>query len=419
MKADSSESVETIKHILDVSGYINYKAFYDTRQIVGISDNQTLFYPKKKICSPTGDINAKGQGQMLPIETRARITMHGPDVDSNVHEMGVVEVEFKGTFDVVNILNMRHAYGQLDLPTATFIFGQTWHPLNVVELMPNTVSFNQGRPFAVYTRSPMINYTHHAPHCDIITAVTSQVDFNSDGPDGLDAKYMRNAIVPNLHFQIKGFIGEHVIGSAIDYQRIAPRLESLGANGRLYKVREKLSSLSGIWYCGLNWPKIEIRNTLMFGGNISNYGLIGGYAVQKGSINPITGKRKYTTTRTLSGWSDWTIMPTPFFETGWFIAAEKNCGSRKKIEHDLVGPDGVVIERRMFGLGNDLNTVFRFSPRMCFNVKQITFALEVEYTRAAFGDTRITPDGLNDYGRAINPIPVANTQVLFSTFLFF
>ena len=413
------------KHLFDFSGYINYKAFSDTRQLVAASDNQTLFYPKPKECSPTGDINAKGQGQMLPIQTRMRVIMHGPNLDDNVYEKGVIEVEFRGqniqitSRSQVNLINLRHAYGQLDWNNSTFIFGQTWHPLNVVELIPNTVSFNSGRPFAVYNRSPMVHYTYHAPLLDVIVAAAGQVDFNSDGPNGLDSEYMRDATIPNLHFQLKGFCGEHVIaGAGIDYQRIAPRIVSF-VSDTAYKVRENISSLAGIGYMKLYWPKVDIRNTLMFGGNLSNYGIIGGYAVEKGSVDPVTGYRRYTTTRTLTGWSDWTFTPTDFFEAGWFLGAEKNFGSRKRIEHDVRDAKGVVVERNMFGLGNDLDTVFRFSPRIRFNLKQITFALEVEYTRAAFGDTSITPDGLNDYGRAINPIPVSNTQLLFSTFLFF
>ena len=413
---DEPEAIITqLKHIFKLSGYVNYKAFYDTRQFVGISDGQTLFFPKRKECSLTGDINSKGQGTMLPIETRLRGTMSAPDIAKNVYATGVIEVEFRGTFDAVNLVNMRHAYGQIDWDTGTFIFGQTWHPLNVVELIPNTVSFNRGRPFAVYNRSPMVNYTYHAPSLDVIFAATSQVDYKSDGPIGLSTTYIRDAIVPNLHFQLKNFFGEHVAGAGIDYQRIAPRLVSPQG----YSVHEYLSSLCGVGYLKLSWPKIDIRNTLLFGGNISNYGIIGGYAVQRGTTNPVTGERKYTTTRTLTGWTDVTYMPRETFETGFFIGGEKNFGSRKPIEHDIIDPDGIVVERRIYGLGNDLDTVFRISGRMRFNVRQITFALEVEYTRAAFGDNRITPDGLNNYGRAINPIPVANTQILFSTFLFF
>lgn len=413
---DEPQAILTqLKHVFKLSGYVNYKAFYDTRQFVGLSDGQTLFFPKRKQCSPTGDINGKGQGTMLPIETRVRGTMYGPDIAKDVHASAVIEVEFKGIREAVNLVNMRHAYGQIDWDTGTFIFGQTWHPLNVVEIIPNTVSFNRGRPFAVYNRSPMVNYTYHAPTLDVIFAATSQVDYKSDGPIGLSTAYIRDAIVPNLHFQLKKFFGDHVAGAGIDYQRIAPRLVSPQG----YSVHEYLSSLCGIGYIKLSWPKIDIRSALLFGGNISNYGIIGGYAVERGTTNPVTGERKYTTTRTLSGWIDLTYTSTETFETGFFIGAEKNFGSRKPIEHDLIDQDGIIIERRIFGLGNDLDTVFRFSPRMRFNVKQITFALEIEYTRAAFGDDRITPDGLNNYGRAINPIPVANTQILFSTFLFF
>jgi len=218
---------------------------------------------------------------------------------------------------------------------------------------------------------------------------------------------MRDAIVPNLHFQLKGFFGDHIAGAGIDYQRVAPRLVSDTG----YKVRENLSSIAGLWYLGLKWPKIEINNTLIFGGNLSNYGLIGGYAVQQGSVNPITNTQRYTSTRTLAIWSDWTINPNDSFSTGFFFGADKNCGSAKKVIPTM-DDQGTIIPGTIFGRGNDIDTVFRISPRALFKIKQLVFALEVEYTRAAYGT-------INDHANVVDVVPVGNTQILFSTFLFF
>jgi len=268
----STESETPKEKIVTLSGYINGKGSYDTRQVVGITEDQTVFFPEPKDCSPTGDINAKGTTQILPFETRLRITMREPHKDSILRCKGIVEGEFKGVFSFVNIINMRHAFGQLDWNNSTFIFGQTWHALNVDELMPNTVSFNFGRPTAVYNRSPQLRYTYHANSVDYIFYLGSQVDFMSDGPIGLSTTYIRNAMAPNLDFQIKGFFGDHVAGAGIDYQRIAPRIVS--DNG--YKVHEMLSSLIGIAYLKLDLSRVVIKNTIVYGGNVSNYGLLGG-----------------------------------------------------------------------------------------------------------------------------------------------
>jgi hypothetical protein len=403
----SVESEEPKVKSVELSGYINGKAFWDTRQVVGTAEDQTVFFPKPIVCSPTGDINSNAHCQVLPFETRMRLTIQEPCLTEFTSCIGVVEVEFRGRNRFTNLLNMRHAFGQLTRYNSTFIFGQTWHPLNVDELIPNTVSFNSGRPFAVYNRSPQLRYTYHAPSLDIILYAGSQVDFTSDGPVGLSTLYIRNALIPNLDFQLKGFFGDHVVGAGIDYQRIAPRIVS----DKGYKVHEDLSSVAGIWFLGLNWPCLQIKNTLMFGGNLSNYGVLGGYAVEYGTTNPITGKEKYTNLRTLSAWSDVTIDACKYIETGFFIGAAKNYGSAHQIVQNRVDSLGNPV-RTSYGLGNDIDKVFRISPRIRVHKDAITFAGEIEYTRAWYGDVTCK-------GTVMNTKPVANTQFLFSTFLYF
>lgn len=404
----STESEEPKEKTVALTGYVNYKAFYDTRQVVGTTEDQTVFFPKPIDCSPTGDVNAHGHLQMLPFETRVRITLREPRKKYDFSCKGIIEVEFRGVQTLVNILNMRHAFAQLDIRKTTLVLGQTWHTLNVEELIPNTVSFNAGRPFAVYNRSPQIRYTQHLPNIDIILSAASQVDFQSDGPIGLSTTYIRNAIIPNFDFQIKGFFGNHVVGTGIDYQRISPR--QVSPQG--YKVHEDLSSVAGIWFLGLNWPKLTVKNTMMFGGNLSNYGVMGGYAIKKDSTDPITGQRKYTNMRTLSTWSDITFLPAQHIEPGVFIGVAKNFGSSHEIEPSKIDPDSNPVLQTVYGLGTDINNVVRVSPRVRVKFGQVTFAGEIEYTRAAYGR-------LTKHGHVVNTAPVANTQFLFSTFLFF
>jgi hypothetical protein len=404
----STESEEPKEKIVEFTGYVNYKTFYDTRQVVGVTEDQTVFFPKPIDCSPTGDINAHGHLQMLPFETRMRITLREPHKKYNFSCKGIIEVEFRGVQTLVNIVNMRHAFAQLDIRKTTLIFGQTWHTLNVEDLIPNTVSFNSGRPFAVYNRSPQIRYTQHLSNIDIILSAASQVDFQSDGPVGLSTTYIRNAIIPNFDFQVKGFFGQHVVGTGIDYQRISPR--QVSPQG--YKVHEDLSSVTGIWFLGLNWPKLTVKNTMMFGGNLSNYGVTGGYAVKKGSTDPITGQQKYTNIRTFTAWSDITVLPAQHIEPGVFLGISKNFGSAHEIEPTSVDPDSNPVLPTVYGLGTDINIMFRVSPRIRVKIGQVTFAGEIEYTRAAYGH-------LTNHGHVIHTAPVANTQFLFSTFLFF
>jgi hypothetical protein len=388
------------------SGYINGKGFYDTRQVVGTAEDNTVFFPDKKDCTPTGDVNSTGTTQILPLETRMRITLQEP---SNEHftPVGVVEVEFRGVRSFVNILNMRHAFGQLTWNNSTFVFGQTWHPMSVDELLPNTVSFNLGRPFAVYNRSPQLRYTYHSHTTDFILYAGSQVDFLSDGPLGLSNTYIRNALIPNLNFQMKTFFDDHVIGCGIDYQRIAPRIVS----DKGYKVHETLSSLTGTWFLRLSWEKVVIKNTLLFGTNTSNYGLMGGYAVEKGTENPITGKQKYTNIRVLTAWSDITAFPFKYLEPGIFLGVGKNFGSHHKIQATKVDAAGVIIDT-LYGLGNDIDIAWRVSPRLRVNIDHLTFGAELEYTRAGYGT-------LTEHGKVVNINPTWNLQFLFSTFLFF
>ena len=73
--------------------------------------------------------------------------------------------------------------------------------------------------------------------------------------------------------------------------------------------------------------------------------------------------------------------------------------------------NGNITDRRIFGDGTDLSYVFRVSPRLTWQVKNFMFAVELEYTRAAYGT-------IDCDGDVINTVPVGNTRLLVSLFYY-
>jgi len=318
------------------SGYIKHEAFYDTRQVNGLGNDQIVFFPDKKLLDTAGqDTNAKGQGNMVAIETRLRATIHGPKING-AHSFGVIESDFFGfneagfqdidRFEILNLFRMRHAFAQLDWEKYTLIFGQTWHPIYVSDCFPETISNNVGAPTEPFSRNPQIRFTYHNKRINIITAALSQIRFFNDGPDGFSSKYIRNAVVPNLHGQIQIKIGNHLIGTGLDYKRLVPRIRT----NKGIKVRESINSIAAIWYACLEWPSFYFRTKIIFAENVTNFAMLSGYAVH--TIDPVTDERTYTNLRTFAIWLDTAVRKSKKIEPGIFVGFTKNLGASTLLE---------------------------------------------------------------------------------------
>ena len=410
--------IDQIKKYFPVvfSGYIKYEAFYDTRQVNGLGNDQFLFFPNKKILDPIGkDINAKGQGDMVAIETRLRATVEGPKING-ANSFGVIESDFFGfneagfrdidQFEILNLFRMRYAFVKLDWEKYTLVAGQSWHPTFIPTCFPETISFNTGAPMEPFSRNPQLRFTYHDKRVNIIAAALSQIRFFNDGPDGFSSKYIRDAVVPNLDGQIQIKIGNHLIGTGLDYKRLVPRI----VTNKGFKVRESINSVMVLWYACLAWPSFYFRTKLTFAENASNFAMLSGYAVH--TIDPVTDERTYTNLRTVAFWIDTAIKKFKRIEPGLFIGFTKNLGASKTIEQNVTDDAGTTTEKRVFGIGTDVDTVFRISPRLRWYIKKITAAAELEYTRAAFGT-------LNNKGKVINTTSVGNTRFLFAVFYYF
>lgn len=389
------------------SGYVKGEYYGDSRQTFNAQPDDIPFFPTRAIMDPNcHDINARGQTTMDAFETRIRL-----DIDVLKYEKfsieGVVEADFEIFFpEITNFPHLRQAYLKIQTKNTALTLGQTWHPMVFIE--PQTVNYNGSTPFDYYSRAPQINFTYRTKQrVDIIGAATMQLDYTSDGPYGAITQYMQWAIIPNFHLQFRWHFNDHVMGGGIDYKRIAPRIESNTG----FKIYERLSSGAFLWFLGLKWPVVELYTKVNFGQNASDYNSMGGYAVKKNSTNPITEERKYANLTNIAAWMDLVVTKHPIFNPAIYIGVSKNLGAGKRIEHDVILPNGL-IDRRIFGFATDVDTIFRISPRLTGKIKSIVFSGEVEFTRANFGT-------INDIGKVVNTKPVDLIRCTLASYYYF
>jgi len=382
------------------TGYVQEELFFATRR-----PSRNITFPAKEILDPTGkDLNAKGTFNVFPFQTRLRLLIKGPEMNQ-VTPFGFIETNFLAVGVSSDIARMRHAFIMLRRKKTLFIIlGQTWHPMIVFGCYPRTVSNNGGNPIEPFSRNPQIRLIYQNDSFKLLATAASQVDFTNDGPRGFSTTYLRNAVVPNLNGHVQAFIKGHLIGAGLDFKRLVPRLRT----DKGFKANEHINSLGATAYICLKWDSAIWRTKAVFMQNGSNLNMLGGFAVE--TINPITDQRTYTNTSNAAIWTDFSIIRSKM-ESGIFIGYTKNLGASKNIIPDVTDSQGNIIDRRIFGVGTDVDSVVRISPRLRWYAKKILIAGEIEYTRAAYG-TR------DNRGKIQDTKPVSNTR-LFGTFYYF
>lgn len=394
----AESALDIVKSTFELSGYIKYEAFFDTRHVVGEDDNQVLYFPEKKREDVNGeDLNNGPQGDMAAFETRMHLLMKAPVVN-NVTTQGVIEVDFFGRFNVADICDLRFAYVDVIYKNLTITGGQLWTPLYIDNHYPNTIANNNGNPFDPYAFNPQIRFVYDYKGFSLLGAALVQLTSPSDGPYGYNTIYMRNAVLPNLHFQLKYEDAKRAFGCAYDVKRLVPREVS----NKGLRVHESI--MSSIWmvFASSTIKDVVLNSKFLIGQAMDPLSVLGGYAVH--SIDPVTDKRTYTNLSSLAWWLDVEAL-WPKLRPGLFVGYSKNNGSNKTIVPDSIGPDGIILERRVYGFGVDIHDVFRIAPRFRWIFHHITCGFELEYTRASYGK-------LNEYAQVIDTVPVGNLRFL-------
>lgn len=405
------------------SGYVKTDIYFDSRQTYGMRESQFLLYPENEKLDVIGeDINAKANFNILSIQTRFAGTITGPDA-LGAKTSGFIEAEFFGNINPsINTFRLRHAWVKLSWPRTELLVGQWWHPMFVPECSPATVSFNTGAPFVVFSRNPQIKLTQSFGKINLSITALTQVDFVSDGPSGPNPKYLRNSILPELDFQVQYVTRneqsgtEFMIGAGINYLMLTPRLSSdvIVKNAydtvinnlvfhqeaviNSYKTDSKSTGFAANIYAKYILPNITCKLGGEYGDNNYSYTMVGGYAV-KSITDSVKGFIDYANIRSFAIWGEFHTNGKKW-QPGIFLAYGKNLGAGETI----IGP--------AYARGNNIDYLYRVSPRILLNVGKFRFATELEYTVAAYGTT-------SEKGNVCNTKEIGNFRVLIGVYYFF
>ncbi|MEI7596651.1 MAG: hypothetical protein WCK02_12950 [Bacteroidota bacterium] len=294
----------------------------------------------------------------------------------------------------------------------------------VAECFPGTVSFNTGAPFQPFSRNPQMRFSYNLKGLKFIATAFSQRDFTSNGPDGTSSKYLRNARVPNIDFQIQfnPDSTEHVFGIGVDYKMNTPRLYSeitetaavttvdtltwatkvTPAVTKKYAVNENIASLSAIAFAKLKFKPITIKLEGVYAQNAYDMSMIGGYAAMNFK-DVATGELNYTNITTGSVWLDLTTNGKKI-QVGLFAGYTKNLGSNDTIKTSKLA---LYTRGANATATTYIDNVYRVSPRIVFISGKLDIAFELEYTVASYGDIKT-----NTKLEVTNGKPVSNIRGL-------
>lgn len=399
-----ADSVRLMPEI-SFSGYIKSDFIFDSRQNVSVRENMLLLYPAPEIFDETGaDINDAGNFHFIPFQTRLRARFSGTEV-LKAKTSGLIEGEFFGNTDPTrNEFRLRHASISMEWQTGvSLMMGQNWHPLFITQCFPATASMNTGIPFNPFARSPQFEISLKTDNLNFSAAAVSQIDFRSTGPHGAGTQYLRNSSLPELVGKIIYISGnnEFLLGAASSYKQLRPRLTD--ATGK--KVEETIGSTSIMGFTKYNTGSTTLKMAGILGQDMFHLTMLGGYAVR--SDNSYTDaplfnqELYYTPVGTFSAWGEFIYGRE--WEFGLFAGYSCNLGANEDIS--LENHDQVLYSR-----GHNIKNLFRLSPRLSYNMKNISIGAETEYTMAAYSGS------LDNYGKPGEADPVANTRLLIFAF---
>ena len=367
---------------LKIYGQVRTDIFYNSRDNVQSVDGLFYSYPKDEQLDPNGnDINGSSSSNMYAVYSRMGFDFAGPML-GNAKTSAKIEFDFRGNGnDNLSALRLRHAYFNLDWGKNKLLVGQTSHPF-FGEVSPQILNLNTGSPFQPFGRAPQIRYRHNSGALQLQAAAVWQSQFKSHGPSADDGtgkgnarnQYPhKNANVPELALGLDYKANGWIVGAGIDLLSIAPRTKATGEDGSIYKVDERLTTVSYEAHVKYQKDKLFLAAKSVLGSNFTHTSMLGGYGIK--SENTKTGEREYTPFRNSSNWIN--IVYGKKWKPGIFVGYIKNLGTADEM-----------ISSTVYGTGTNIDELWTGTFELTYNVPHWKIGAEYNYTSALYGTTQ-------------------------------
>ena len=399
--AEKEQKAEPKNHF-KFYGFIRNYFVYDSRE--SKSGTGDLFYylplDVKMNENKTEDLNATSSFRFLSLTSRVGVDVSGYSIN-NVHFGAKVEADFysglssasdvKGYFPSNTKISgtatarLRQAYATVtwkELPMGTdskasvgLKIGQAWHPMAADH--PHLFSLEVGAPFGPFSRTPLVQMDANlGEHWVVSAAAIWQMQYQSAGPVGTSALYMKYGKTPEMYaavaFKTKGFL----LRAGVDMVSIKPR-EQAKVNEVTVKVSDRKTSVLGYVYTQYSHKKFAVKAKTTFGEGGEHMNLMSGYA--KVGANP-DGSWEYASMRNSSSWLSMSYGKK--WQGVLFLGYVKNLGLAEAASGPIAKGDVYFCSN---GYSN-IKQMYRVNPQVIYNIGKMNIGLEYQWTSVQYGE---------------------------------
>lgn len=400
-------------------GYVGNDFFYNSRQNVEMVDGVIQLFPKPiSLNAANADVNATSQAELLSVNTRLGIDITGTPI-LGAKSSGKVEADFAGFGTTFYVFRIRQAFMKLNWDKTELLVGQTWHPL-FGNIAPTTFSANGGAPFQPFNRSPQVRVKQTLTNTLSATAAAIyEMQYASYGPASTSPTnaYMKNAMAPDLFAGLENKTTHWTTGAGVDFKVLKP--DAMNAS--------TISSLSAVAYAQYVNKKFQLKAKALYGENLSDQLMLGGYGVSKYGTGVDSAKvLGYTNFTNGSAWVN--VVYGTKLQVGLLIGASENLGTTDNL---AINPKTKKFNNYGYGFydNSDLNAnlkktdagyldqlildhLYRIAPQVSYNIQNMKFGLEYDFTTASYGKVQ-------QNGTTIDNYSVNNHRILASVMYIF
>ncbi|HCD53513.1 MAG TPA: hypothetical protein DEQ34_13780 [Balneolaceae bacterium] len=374
------ESTSILAQEVTWKGFVSSESYFDSKEAVASREADVLLYPKRPVFDNLNNDQTDIRSFHM-VSFNSRLQAKASDFEAfGATSSAVIEIDFLGTGEnYVNMIRMRHAFVKLKWEKSTVLMGQYWHPMFITSSYPEVLGWGGAAPVNVLSRNPQVRFTYdfNSRFSANISALSHR-DFTSNGPDGYSSKYIRNSGLPELNLQMQYSLPNVTGGFTIGTKSIKPCISTPSGN----MLNETLQSWQSNVYVKLNTSLITAKVVGIYGQNLTNLLMIGGYAERTVEPDMIT----YTNLLTSSYWTEISTNGETV-QAALFAGVSVNHGASE----ELALTDGT-LTANIYGRGTDIASLYRVAPRITFKNGPLLWGFEFTWSAANYG----TPDSFGN-----------------------
>ena len=376
------------KPSIEVHGFIRNFYAFDTRKMIGLTEDFFTYVPyDEQIAANGDDVNAFPNFRFAALTSRLWVEVKGYEIEgwkvgarvegdfynglSSTTPRNNVEDKTTGTAN----FRLRQAFVTLAKNDFTIKAGQSWHPMAAD--MPDVFSLNTGAPFGPFSRTPLFQADYKiVDGLSLTAAALWQMQYTSTGPDGKSASYIKYGNTPELYLGLNYKADGLLMRAGINMLSIKPVLSDE------YGFRsDRITTFIPFFYAQYAKDLFSVKFKTVYAEAGDHLNLNGGYGVSEVLAD---NNRKYTPTRNSSSWLS--LVYGKKLQGILFAGYVKNFGTAEAI----VKPAGATKETDYFWFsGNsfsNFNQMLRLTPTVIYNLGKVAFGLEYELTSVQYGD---------------------------------